>query len=116
LVTAYTFAGMKYATVLVNQDGSASLVSKLLFKPPRNTQVTTFEECAAAGHPVAESHPRRCYAPDRYFVEDIPLPTGPLPPEGSSDTVCTMEAKLCSDGSAVGRTGPNCEFAPCPGE
>jgi hypothetical protein len=29
---------------------------------------------------------------------------------------CTQEAKLCSDGSAVGRTGANCEFAPCPGE
>lgn len=27
---------------------------------------------------------------------------------------CTMEAKLCPDGSAVGRTGPNCEFAKCP--
>ena len=27
---------------------------------------------------------------------------------------CTMEAKICPDGSAVGRTGPNCEFAPCP--
>lgn len=27
---------------------------------------------------------------------------------------CTMEAKLCPDGSYVGRTGPNCEFAPCP--
>ncbi len=27
---------------------------------------------------------------------------------------CTMEAKLCPDGSAVGRQGPNCEFAPCP--
>lgn len=29
---------------------------------------------------------------------------------------CTMEAKLCPDGSAVGRTGPKCEFAPCPNE
>ena len=27
---------------------------------------------------------------------------------------CTQEAKLCPDGSYVGRTGPNCEFAPCP--
>ncbi len=27
---------------------------------------------------------------------------------------CTEEAKLCPDGSAVGRTGPNCEFPPCP--
>jgi len=27
---------------------------------------------------------------------------------------CTEEAKLCPDGSAVGRIGPDCEFAPCP--
>lgn len=27
---------------------------------------------------------------------------------------CTQEAKLCPDGSYVGRTGPNCEFAKCP--
>ncbi len=25
-----------------------------------------------------------------------------------------MEAKICPDGSAVGRTGPRCEFAKCP--
>ncbi len=30
-------------------------------------------------------------------------------------TVCTTEAKVCPDGSAVGRTGPNCAFAACPG-
>ena len=27
---------------------------------------------------------------------------------------CTLEAKICPDGSAVGRTGPSCEFALCP--
>ncbi len=27
---------------------------------------------------------------------------------------CTLDAKVCPDGSAVGRTGPNCEFAECP--
>lgn len=27
---------------------------------------------------------------------------------------CTEEAMLCSDGSYVSRTGPNCEFAQCP--
>ncbi len=27
---------------------------------------------------------------------------------------CTKEAKICMDGSVVGRTGPNCEFAACP--
>jgi hypothetical protein len=34
-------------------------------------------------------------------------------PEGG--VACTVEAKLCPDGSYVGRTGPSCEFAPCPG-
>jgi hypothetical protein len=28
--------------------------------------------------------------------------------------MCTQDARLCSDGSYVARTGPNCEFAPCP--
>jgi putative hemolysin len=27
---------------------------------------------------------------------------------------CTEEAKICPDGSAVGRVGPDCEFAACP--
>jgi hypothetical protein len=31
-------------------------------------------------------------------------------------TACTEEAKICPDGSSVGRTGPECHFAPCPGE
>lgn len=34
----------------------------------------------------------------------------------AGQTACTMEAKLCPDGSSVGRVGPNCEFAPCPAE
>jgi hypothetical protein len=32
-----------------------------------------------------------------------------------SGRTCTMEVKLCPDGSYVSRTGPNCEFSPCPG-
>ncbi len=27
---------------------------------------------------------------------------------------CTLEAKVCPDGTSVGRTGPACAFAPCP--
>jgi len=34
-------------------------------------------------------------------------------PNGNA-TACTADAKICPDGSAVGRQGPNCEFAPCP--
>jgi len=29
-------------------------------------------------------------------------------------SICTMEVKICPDGSSVGRTGPDCEFAECP--
>lgn len=38
------------------------------------------------------------------------------PTEGNIESVCTMDAKVCPDGSSVGRQGPNCEFAACPGE
>lgn len=34
----------------------------------------------------------------------------PVPPE----VACTMEAKICPDGSSVGRQGPSCEFTACP--
>lgn len=30
-----------------------------------------------------------------------------------SGTACTMEAKICPDGTAVGRQGPSCDFSPC---
>lgn len=36
--------------------------------------------------------------------------------DSGEGAACTMEAKLCPDGSAVGRIGPSCEFAKCPGE
>ncbi|MCK9352482.1 MAG: Hint domain-containing protein [Candidatus Pacebacteria bacterium] len=39
------------------------------------------------------------------------LTVSPAGPEGG--VACTMEAKICPDGSSVGRTGPNCEFTPC---
>jgi|GEM_PF-84749 len=33
---------------------------------------------------------------------------------GPEQVSCTMEAKICQDGSSVGRTGPDCEFSACP--
>ena len=27
---------------------------------------------------------------------------------------CTLDAKICPDGSYVGRSGPNCDFVSCP--
>ncbi len=39
-----------------------------------------------------------------------------LAADGKAETVCTQEAKLCPDGSSVGRVLENCGFASCPGE
>lgn len=42
----------------------------------------------------------------------LALSSSPAP--ASIPQTCTTEAKLCPDGTAVGRTGPNCTFAACP--
>lgn len=34
--------------------------------------------------------------------------------DAGRQVACTLEAKLCPDGTAVGRSGPNCEFVQCP--
>jgi hypothetical protein len=31
-----------------------------------------------------------------------------------TQVACTLDAKICPDGSSVGRVAPSCEFAPCP--
>lgn len=35
------------------------------------------------------------------------------PNQNGGPTACTMEARICPDGSAVGRSGPDCAFAAC---
>lgn len=39
----------------------------------------------------------------------------PTPP-AEEPVFCTQDAKMCPDGSYVGRVGPSCAFAACPGE
>lgn len=34
-------------------------------------------------------------------------------PPADHKVMCTMDAKICPNGRAVGRVGPHCEFAPC---
>lgn len=44
------------------------------------------------------------------FKTKIPL----VPPVTDEPIACTMDARMCPDGSYVGRQGPKCEFAACP--
>jgi hypothetical protein len=51
------------------------------------------------------------------YRNEVERPLANLPPlvsGGNNGVACTDEAKICPDGSAVGRTGPNCTFAVCP--
>jgi hypothetical protein len=41
---------------------------------------------------------------------------GSVSPPEAGISVCTADAKICPDGSAVSRTGPNCEFTTCPSQ
>lgn len=36
------------------------------------------------------------------------------PTPTDENIACTMDAKICPDGSAVGRVPPDCDFASCP--
>lgn len=44
------------------------------------------------------------------------MPKMPLIDDNKNNNLvaCTLEAKICPDGTAVGRSGPNCEFQACP--
>lgn len=44
-----------------------------------------------------------------YFSRQTP------PENGNEEVYCTQDAKLCTDGSYVGRIGPECKFDACPG-
>lgn len=78
-----------------------------------NPEIDNFEKCAVAGYPVMESYPRQCRTPDgKNFVEEVTVE----PPVTGDGVACTMDAKICPDGSSVGRIPPDCEFAPCPDE
>ncbi|MDO8512521.1 MAG: hypothetical protein Q7S57_04565 [bacterium] len=73
------------------------------------TTVTTFSKIVAGilfiAMPFIGFYLGMQYSKGMNSIAEIPKP---------QPAVCTQEAKICSDGSSVGRTGPNCEFAACP--
>jgi putative hemolysin len=43
----------------------------------------------------------------------LPVKFGKLINQGGQMKGCPEDARICSDGSSVARTGPNCDFALC---
>ncbi len=59
--------------------------------PPRDSSISSFEDCVAAGYPVMESYPRQCRTDDgKHFVEDVTAaPVEPSAPPGElTEEVC----------------------------
>jgi putative hemolysin len=83
-VVCPTFDGEKYP--IVKDCGECPQLSPPTPDFCKNGRIVAgqIDECGCQGHPICEQ------------------------------VACTMDAKICADGTAVGRIGPNCEFAPCP--
>lgn len=75
--------------------------------------IDSFAACAAAGYPVQESYPATCRASGVTFTQKV---EARATSSGESAVACTADAKLCPNGSTVGRTGPDCTFTACPSE
>lgn len=90
----------------VSKDGGYNLT--LLKQLPKTTNNTGFIIKASATIDNVKN---------RNDIDQILSTFKFIEPEASSSPLpvaCTMDAKICPDGSAVGRSGPKCEFTPCP--
>ena len=89
-------------------DPDAPLTASVVV--PMNGQLTVDDLEAMVGmHVQVTGAVQAGYAETRVIAATDIEATG-------EQTFCTMDAKMCPDGSYVGREGPDCEFAACPGE
>jgi hypothetical protein len=81
------------------------------------TTVTTFSKIVAGilfiALPFIGFYLGMQYTKSINLLSQLPVSTV-MPSPTPQPTACTQEAKVCPDGSSVGRTGPNCEFTACP--
>lgn len=71
---------------------------------------------AGLGGPKCEPQcaPKPCPALAQMCPDGSTAQSGPNCEQICPGVACAQDAKQCPDGSYVSRTGPNCEFAPCP--
>ncbi|MBP9763066.1 hypothetical protein KBD34_05660 [Patescibacteria group bacterium] len=85
-------------------------------RPAPRPGARSFEECAAGGHPVMESYPRRCRTPDgQLFVEQVPTVPFPqtatsTPPSKRACATGGCSGQLCIDAEKAANAVSTCEF------
>lgn len=115
------FFEASFPVFLVDWDGK--IIAQGIARAKSNWMTAEFVPFEAALSYTAEPN---VYSPKGALILRKDNPSGlpandnaleiPVIINGDTGSVkaCTQEAKLCADGSYVGRTGPNCEFTPCP--
>lgn len=101
--------------------------SQIKSPAPKDENINSFEQCAAAGYPIMESYPRQCRTSSgRHFVEEIdeilvpppepptPLPPSEPPPSPPFPNDCGSVAKCTEDGQGC-PAGYECSGLPAYG-
>jgi len=102
----------KVFAIIANTYMEGAAASKEIEQLAKNTlekMVSTFKFMETSPTPTCRPRPACLDATPRCLIPE----TSDMCPKA---VACTQDAKLCLDGSYVGRTGPNCEFAACPGQ
>lgn len=103
--------GLKSAD-MIPKDNGAGQIDPPSLELETGPDDTTVDETELPEEGAAQPDPAPVGEDDE---EVIPVPEpDPLPEESDEPVACTMDAKICPDGTAVGREGPDCEFAQCP--
>lgn len=100
------FAAVLIVIAIVLHDAALRLM------PEPTSPITSFEDCVAAGYPVAESYLRQCFTPDgNGFTETLPEETG----GGMTFNGCAVAGcggELCVSAEEADDIVTTCEFRP----
>lgn len=106
-----------WASVVSQDENTLGVCLRETYTCPNGTIVSrSGPECQFSACPsnVLPNHPGITEEPFEVPPTTTLVPAKKTAPVTKNEIVCTQEVKLCSDGSFVGRSGPRCEFAPCP--
>lgn len=105
---------VEMAQMVLSQSSSAQLkIFAQSIISVQSSEIAMMQNWLKSG--ISSTAPSVPYTPP-VLPPDTGITSPSNPGNGGGMVACTMEAKMCPDGvTYVGRQGPNCEFAKCPG-
>jgi outer membrane protein OmpA-like peptidoglycan-associated protein len=105
--------GKRDKNLVLSQDRANSVKAYLVGKGIAEDRIVT--RGAGPDEPIGDNKTSSGRQMNRRIEFKLITGTAGTTP-GTGAVACTKDAKICPDGSTVGREGPDCEFAPCPEE